>query len=108
MATLYTIPVPRDRVAHFVQTTTFDGRPFRLRFSWNGRIGRWFVSIATGAGVDLVQSKALVLGADVLRQVRWNPDAPQGSLTVVDLEGAGVEASLDSLGTRHRVVYFGA
>lgn len=105
MADVLTIPVAPS-VPFQTQVTTLDGRPFRLSFRWNGRIERWFVSVETAAGVPIVASKALVLGADVLRQVRYRPDAPPGVLTVADTAGADVEAGFATLGGRHRVLYF--
>ncbi len=99
------IPV-RPKVPHFEQTTTLDGRPFRLRFDWIQRIERWTISIYTGGGEALTLCKGLVLNGDALRQIRYDPRAPQGVLTVVDLEAQDVEPTLTSLGVRHRVLYF--
>ncbi len=89
-------------VPHQVQITTLDGRPFTLRFDWIGRIERWTISID-----GIVSCKGLVLGADILRQTRYNPEAPQGVLLVVDMMGADVEPDLYSLGIRHKILYFG-
>lgn len=107
MATLITIPVAR-REPHQEQTTTLDGRPFVIRLDWIQRIQRWTISLFSPNGDAIVQCKGLVLGADILRQVRYNPAAPQGGLVVVDMQGADVEPDLDSLGGRHRILYFGA
>lgn len=101
---ILTIPVTPSVPAQD-QTTTLDGRPYRFRFRWIQRISRWSVSIETGSGVSIVAAKGLVLGVDLLRQVRYRTDAPPGVLGVVDLEKGDVEPSLDTLGARHRVVY---
>lgn len=107
VATVYTIPVAA-RTAHQTQTTTLDGRRFRISLDWNQRIQRWFVSLATDEGVWIFRSKGLVLGSDILRQTRYLPEAPQGALVLLDLQDQDVEASLDSLGARHRIFYFGS
>ncbi len=101
------IPIAR-RVAHQTQITTLDGVPYRLTFGWNGRIARWFLDLETATGTAILSSQCVVLGADLLRRVRADPSAPQGALALVDLEGRGAEAGLDSLGERHRLVYFAA
>lgn len=107
MADLLTIPVAIG-VPDQSQTTTLDGRPFRFRFRWLGRIERWMLDLETDSGSPIFRCKGLVLGSDLLRQTRWNPEAPQGALMVADSLGQGVEAGLYTLGARHRVLYFGA
>ena len=107
MADLLTIPIALG-VPDQAQTTTLDGRPFRFRFRWIGRIERWMLDLETDAGAPILRCKGLVLGSDILRQTRHNPEAPQGVLAVVDTLGAGVEAGLYTLGARHLVIYFGA
>jgi hypothetical protein len=102
--TIYRIPLA-SREPHQVQTTTLDGRAFRLSVDWNGRIERWFFSLHDAAGTALVTSKALVGGADLLRQLRWNPEAPQGGLILIDTLDEGTDADLDSLGVRHVLMY---
>ena len=102
---LYVIPVAR-RAPHQTQTTTLDGRAFVIRLDWNARIQRWFLSIETSGGTSIMRSRAVVLGADLLRQVRHDPAAPQGALMLIDSQGDDVEAGLDTLGARHRLIYF--
>lgn len=103
-ATWYTIPVSPG-VPDQVQTTTLEGRPFVFRFQWIQRIDRWIFDLETGSGTAIVRCKGLALGGDLLRQVQYRPEAPQGLLTVVDLEGKNEEPTLSSLGARHRVAY---
>ena len=103
---LIQIPVGLS-IPHQTQTTTLDGRPFRLTLDWIQRIGRWAFSLETASGVAIVRCKGLAVKADSLRQVRYRPECPQGYLTLVDLRGEDAEAGLDTLGVRHQIWYFG-
>lgn len=99
MATILVVPIAPG-VAHQSQTTTLDGRPFEIRLDWIGRIERWTISIE-----GIVQCKGLCLGADLLRQYRHDPAAPQGTLVLVDTQGGDVEPDLYSLGVRQQLWY---
>lgn len=93
------------------QITTLDGRRYDLAFDWNGRIERWFFSLATESGVFLLRAKGLMVGADVLRQIRHMPEAPPGVLVLFDAAhppDAIVEADLYSLGREHGLFYLPA
>ena len=94
-------------VAHQVSTVTLDGRRFELRIDWVQRVRRWSLSLATDSGASIVRCKFMALRSDLLRQVHWNPDAPQGILTLLDLENQDVEAGFASLGGRHQLIYVG-
>jgi hypothetical protein len=100
MATAFRIPLRPSRAAQTV-AVTLDGRRYRLRLDWLGRLQRWSFSLSTVGGTLLLGTKGLVLGADLLKHHRHNPEIPQGVLYLEDLQGAGEEATLDSLGVRH-------
>jgi len=80
---------------------TLDGRRYRIRVEWLGRLARWTLSISTADGTLLLGTKGLVLGSDLLRRSRHDPRVPQGILYLEDLQGADEEATLGSLGVRH-------
>jgi hypothetical protein len=105
MADILSIPVARD-VPHQTQTTTLDGRRYRITLNWNQRIERWFLDLETDAGESVLRCKAVVLGADLLRLVRWNPEAPPGALILVDFSNSGTEATLSTFGQGVRLLYF--
>lgn len=92
-------------VAHQEQTLTLDGRRYRLRLDWSGRLDRWAFDLLDSAEVPIVLSGGLVLGTDMLRQVRSSPRTPPGALVLLDTEGQDAEATLFSLGGRHALVY---
>ena len=95
-------------VAHQVQTVTLDGRRFELRIDWIQRVRRWALSLSTDAGESIMRCKFLALRSDLLRQVRARPEAPQGVLTLLDLEAQDAEAGFASLGIRHVLTYYSA
>lgn len=100
MATVTRIPLRPNRPTQEV-VTTLDGRRYRLRLDWLGRIQRWAISVYSSDGALLVGCRGLVLGSDVLRRSRHDVRVPQGHLYLEDLQGAGEEATLESLGVRH-------
>lgn len=102
--TLITIPLAPS-VAHQVSTVTLDGRRFELRIDWIQRVRRWALSLSTDSGASIMRCKFLALRSDLLRQVRANPDAPQGTLALVDTENRDAEAGFTTLGGRHALVY---
>lgn len=106
MSSLVTIPV-QEQIPAQRQTTTLDGRRYIVGLDWNARLGRWLLDLFTETGTEILRCKALCVGADVLRQVRYRTDAPPGVLILLDLQGLDAEADLVTLGGRHRLVYFG-
>lgn len=92
--------VPRQR-----QTTTLDGRRYEFTFDWNARIERWFFDLSTEGGIYLYRAKGLAVRADTLRQIRHLPEAPPGTLTLVDLTGADQEPGLYDIGKTHLILY---
>lgn len=98
--TVLRIPLRPSRPTQTV-VTTLDGRRYRIKLDWIGRIARWSISIYSSDGALLLGTKGLVLGSDVLRRSRYNPAIPQGILYLEDLQGLDEEATLDSLGVRH-------
>jgi len=104
MTTAQHIPTRPLRAAQSI-TVTLDGARYRVDLDWNARIGRWFLSLFGASGSAIVRSKALVLGSDLLRQARHSEACPRGLLIVRDMQDQDAEASLDSLGVRHRLYF---
>ena len=100
MSIAYRIPIRPSRPSQTI-AISLDGRRYRLRLEWLGRLARWAFSLYTAEGVLLLGTKGLVLGADLLKRSRHDPRIPQGVLYLADLQGANADATLDSLGVRH-------
>lgn len=104
MAERLELPILRG-VAAQTFTVTLDGRPFTFELDWIGRLGRWVFSLSTASGVSLVRCKGLVLGADLLRQIRYNPLAPQGVLFCQDQLHLDVDPTFENFGDRVKLLY---
>ena len=104
MTTAQRIPLRPSLAAQSVNVT-LDGRGYRVDLDWLGRIERWCFSLYTSSGEPVLRTKGLVLGADLLKRTRYRTDCPQGLLILRDLQDLEVEASLDSLGVRHVLMY---
>lgn len=105
MAAVYKIPLRPNLAAQRVRVT-LDGRRYRLDLDWIQRLRRWSFSLFTDSGDPIVRCKGLVLGADLLKRTRYRADCPQGALLLVDRRDMNEDASLDSLGVRHDLIYY--
>jgi len=88
----------RVNQAHYTQTTTLDGRAFRLEFDWIQRAHQWTLSIYTHSGIPLLRGAALLVGNDVLAPHRWDARLPAGSLGVFDAQSSGRDPGLLDFG----------
>lgn len=104
MASIFTVPVVASE-PHQSLFVNLDGRRFRLDLNWNGRVERWSISVYAADDTPVVLNKGLRLGGDVLRSTRYKPSCPQGVLSVVDPTGLAEAPTLDSLGSRHYIIF---
>lgn len=74
--------IPGPQVNHTEQTTNLDGTTYIIRFDWNGRIQRWFMSFFASDGTALAEGICIVTGVDLLRPYRADARMPQRSLFV--------------------------
>lgn len=88
------LPTLPQGFAHVAQITTLGGVPYRLLFDFNQRLGRWFVSVEAQDETPIVQSKAAVVGVDLLRQA---PEIP-GALVVLDATAASQDPGFVAFG----------
>ena len=106
--TVYIVPTANGAEnASYVQRTTLDGVPYLLTFEWNGREGRWYLSVADVDGELILASRKIVCNWPLLDG--WSDERrPAGELVAWDLSGAGLDPALDDLGTRVRLTYYDA
>ncbi len=103
------IPVTNEE-AFFQQTTLLDGADFILRFRFNQRLCRWFMSVYDNEDspvfVGIRLSTAHPLGRSV---VNVDPRFPKGRLVVIDLEAETLQLARDAcfrcFGVRQIVMY---
>lgn len=92
------IPTAKN-VAHYAQTTTLDGRTYRLEFDWIQRWQRWTLSLYTSGGEPLLLGAPLLSGNDLLAPHRWDDRLPPGSLGVFNSQDQGGDPGLTDFGT---------
>lgn len=89
--------------------TRLDGRDYVLRLLWNGREGRWYMTVSDSDGVVLVSAVKVVCNTDLLGRSaerpyrRWSPDLPPGELWAMDLTADCSPPGIDDLGEGKRV-----
>lgn len=103
---VYAVPCAPNGQTRWRQVTDLGGRDYLLTFTWNGRIGRWFLDVATESGDVIREGAPLAPGFPVLRGVR-DDARPEGELYLADTqEASGLDdPSFTSLGARHLLLY---
>lgn len=93
---------------YYSQRVRLDGRDYILRFSWNQREARWYLSILTDREEPLVLGLKLIANWPLLRYYRFEERLPSGEIYVVDWTGDGSPPLLEELGEGRRcqLLYF--
>jgi hypothetical protein len=110
MAQVLLIPTAIAKPYH-QQRTKLDGREFLLRFSWNQREARWYLTIADSENTVLRAGIKLICNWPLLsNETEYDERLPLGELEVTDLTnaGAGDPPGFDELGEGKRceLTYF--
>lgn len=92
-------------LAHYTQATELDGREYRLRFEWTGRLSRWSFALLTEADVPLVEGILLVPNVPLLRKLA-DERRPPGILAVQSVDGLPPGLNDFHPGGRCRLVYY--
>lgn len=87
-----------------VQRVTLDGVSLVLRLGWNGREGRWFLSIFATDGTAIACGRKLVAGWEPTRRVR-SDRFPGGRIFCLDRTSGGVDPELDGFAERCLLAY---
>lgn len=99
------VPVALDTPL-FNERVTLDGQEYLLEFDWNDRLGRWFLSIATGSGDWLARGLRLIANWPLTRKV-IDHRKPPGILMAIDFSSnSGEPPTLSELGRRVQLVYY--
>lgn len=102
---MFVIPVPVNRPNQTI-LCSLDGKGYQIELTWNARIERWFISLRSSEGTNLVLGKGLRVGGDVLFTAKHLADVPKGVLTVYEPKELGEEPTLETLGRDHLLVFF--
>jgi hypothetical protein len=96
MATISSIPLPTSDEPYLSQSTSLEGRSYKLTYNWNSRSDRWSFSIATEDGERILDGALLQIGVDILRTIPATLDyVPPGQLYLVGED----DPTLDTIGT---------
>jgi hypothetical protein len=100
--------IPTSSAPYYTQKTKLDGRDFVLRFSYNQRIERWYLSIYDDEDTPLRLGLKLIANWELLQHYRYDDRLPPGELWVMDLTPDGSPPTLDELGEGKRceLTYF--
>ncbi len=90
-------------VPYYQQKTTLEGRDFILGFSYNQRIGRWYLSIYDETEAPLLLGLKLMANRPLLRHYRANTLLPPGEFVALASDGSHEPPTLDELGEGKRV-----
>lgn len=107
-AVVIAIPTTTGR-PYYQQRTRLDGREYVLRFAWNQREARWYLTIADDEDTVLLAGRKLLSNWPLLRHYHAaDARLPPGELMVVDLTGDNVPPGLDDLaiGARCELTYY--
>jgi hypothetical protein len=103
------IPIPLPSIVNTRGSATFrtqlDGRDYVFVLQWNQRMSRWTMDIADQDSVPIASGIVLVVEFPLLSLVT-DERKPPGSLAIVDLQSPKIDPTLESLGSRHQLVYW--
>ena len=86
MTTALEPPLLTGQPAYSYQITLEDA-VVTLRYRFNGRLGAWFVELYTDTGEALAAPRRVIADDPLWAQFLYNPNVPQGMLTVLDKIG---------------------
>lgn len=99
------IPVATDTPL-YTQRVTLDGIEYVLKFDWNDRENRWYLSLYDVSETPLATGIKIVSNWPLLRRFT-SANMPPGSLMAADLSPQGGESPMYAdLGVRVKLLYF--
>lgn len=96
------IPTSQD-VPDYTLRTRLEGSDYNLRFMWNQREERWYMTISTDAGELLAAGVKIIPNWPLLRYYQWDRRLPQGTLMAMDLTNDGSPPGLSDFAIDKRV-----
>ena len=99
-----TIPA-RPGVPHQRLFVELEGVTYGLALRWNETAGAWFANLLDRDGTVLLAGKRVALGIPLTLRAAYDRRLPPGGLLAIDTTGKGLEATLDDLGSRVKLLY---
>ncbi len=103
MADILIIPTDSEN-SSFKMRTELEDKEFVLRFDWNGRLERWFISLMDGSENPLVMGMNLVTNWNLFGRFK-GAAFPAGRMMLHDATGKGDECGRNGLGSTHFLLY---
>lgn len=103
MSELMCIPISSAQ-SSFKLRAELDDKEYVLQFSWNTRLGRWFVSLMDSVENPLIMGIMLVTNTPLFNRFRGE-QYPQGTMILYNAAGQSYEAGRNDLGNTHYLVY---
>lgn len=100
---LIQLPLRSDLPA-FKYQIEIDLTLYTLSFTYNARIGKWFLSIGDQDGNPILQGVKLIVGWSLLRQHK-DDRLPKGTLFCLDTSDQNLDPGLTELGSRVLLTY---
>jgi hypothetical protein len=93
---------------YYSERVRLDGRDYVLRFAWNEREERWYLSFLTGSEEPILMGIKLIANWPLLDSYRFDTRLPAGEIYCVDWTSDGTPPLLDELGDdkRCQLLYF--
>jgi hypothetical protein len=100
--------IPTSAVPYYSQRVKLDGRDYLLRFAYNEREARWYLSLYDDEELPLVLGLKLMTNWELLQHYHADPRVPPGELWVMCLSGDESPPTLSELGEGKRceLTYF--
>lgn len=86
------------------QIVRLEGSDFRLKLSWNERMGFWILSLYAADGEAIVEGAPVITGTDLLRGY-VSAQRPRGQLFSAPFDTKPDHADLTDLGSRVALLY---
>lgn len=103
MANLLEIPTRND-LPSYTYVISLDGVNFTLRYTFNDRMGKWFLNLADGLGNDIINQVPIIASMPLFN--RFVAAAiPAGTLFPFDTSGQNMDPGRFDLGDRVRMLY---
>lgn len=99
-------PTRKDLPSYFY-TITLDGTSYRLDFTFNVRMSKWFVQISDPQGNALIAPVPVVATWPLFNRFKKST-LPPGTLFCFDTSGANLDPDRFDLGDRCRILYLEA
>jgi hypothetical protein len=94
-----------DTRGNYTQRTVLDGREYVLRFRWNQRAAKWYLSLFDQDESPIYVGVKLVINFPLFGPRLVDDRAPPGELLAIDTEATGADPGLHDLGGRIKIVY---